>query len=143
MKIGNKIPSFVRLLRRRAGLTQRDLAFLLGYRSESYISRLENGSRTARLTELLMLETIFGVRISGVYPALRGRARRLVAAKVRDLRKRDAERHDREGSGGLSSKSTHLRGILASIRRRLPPRSSVHEPWPPVRKQSRRSATER
>src|ERR1022692_1721174 len=79
----------IRLLRRRAGLTQRDLAALLGYRSHSQISRFENGSRLPAASELLQLEVIFGVVPSGVFPHLRDRAVEVVVARIARLKRSD------------------------------------------------------
>jgi len=86
---GHKRPH-IRLLRRRAGLTQRELAVLLGYRTHSQISRFENGSRLPDASELLQLEVIFGVVPSGVFPHLRDRAAKAVLVRIRKLKRAGA-----------------------------------------------------
>src|SRR5438034_10229342 len=104
----------IRLLRRRAGLTQRDLAILLGYRSHSQISRFENGIRLPAARELLQLQVIFGVVPSAVFPHLRDRAAEAVVARIRKLQR--AEQRGSEGATRSSVKTGHLERILKSIR---------------------------
>jgi len=52
--------NLVRTHRRRIGLTQTELAGLIGYRSCGHISRLERGLRVASVVEAFKLELIFG-----------------------------------------------------------------------------------
>lgn len=61
----------MRLLRRRLGLSQRELAFVLGYDTDSQVSRIENGSRTPQLVEVLVIELVFGVPAVTVFPEVR------------------------------------------------------------------------
>ena len=130
MTIERPPQSHVRLLRRRAGLTQRELAFILGYRSESQISRLENGSRVPRASELLMIEMVFGVTGAAVFPSLGTRASTFISARIAELRGLDpGDSRSKEGVR-TSFKTAHLDRILESIQRRLPFGLSVHQPWP-------------
>ena len=123
----------IRLLRRRAGLTQRDLAALLGYHSHSQISRFENGSRLPAASELLQLEVIFGVVPSAVFPHLRDRAAELVLARINRLRNSDQRNRIRLRSARQSScRAVHFERILESIRRQISPGLNVHKPWPKV-----------
>ena len=117
----------IRLLRRRAGLTQRDLAALLGFSSHSQISRWENGNRLPPANALLELQVIFAVVPSGVFPHLRDRAAQAVVARIGKL-KQAAEAG--VTSARPSCKSIHLDRILESVRRQLPPRLNAHDPWP-------------
>ena len=130
MTIERPPQSHVRLLRRRAGLTQRELAFLLGYHSESQISRLENGSRVPRASELLMIEMVFGVTSAAVFPRLGERASAFISARIAELRALDPGHSRSNELVRTSFKTAHLDRILESIRRRLPFGLSVHQPWP-------------
>src|SRR5665213_265160 len=121
----------IRLLRRRAGLTQDDLATLLGYRSHSQISRFESGRRLPATDELLMLEVIFAVAPGGVFPHLRDRATKTLVARIDKLLARERTVHP-ISSDPPSRKAVHLARVLESIRCQLAPRQSVHEPWPKV-----------
>src|SRR5712691_1660459 len=122
--------SRIRLLRRRAGLSQRDLAALLGYRSHSQISRYENGRRVPSVDELLQIQVVFGVVPSGVFPHLHERAAQTVVARINKLIQQDRNAPARMRSGQPSRKAAHFRRVLDSIRDRISPGLSAHEPWP-------------
>lgn len=125
---GPHIPR-IRLLRRRAGLSQRDLAELLGYRGHSQVSRYENGRRMPTADEMLQLQVIFGVVPSGQFPHLHDRAAQVVVARIDRLIRR--ERRVRSVVfGSPSRKAIHLERVLASIRRQLVPGLTANEPWP-------------
>lgn len=128
MTEGHKRPH-IRLLRRRAGLTQRDLAVLLGYRSHSQISRFENGSRLPAANELLQLQVIFGVVPSGVFPHLKDRAAQTVVARINRFKRADQRRKGASAPVRLSCKTVHLERILEAVRRQISPGLSAHEPW--------------
>jgi transcriptional regulator with XRE-family HTH domain len=120
----------IRLLRRRAGLRQRDLAHLLGYRSHSQISRFENGSRVPAANELLQLEVIFGVVPSGVFPHLRDRAAEAVVARITRLQRSGKRDSVSQTAAQPSSRTVHLERILESVRRQISPGLNAHTPWP-------------
>jgi transcriptional regulator with XRE-family HTH domain len=56
-----RFPEKLRTLRQRRGMTQKQLAELLGFSTEVYISALENGRRKPGTELVLRLATIFGV----------------------------------------------------------------------------------
>ena len=80
--------NLMRVLRRRLGLTQREVAFLLGYDSESAVSRLEKGSRIPRLPELLIIELVFGVAASAMFPHVHRTVLDSVRGRLERLRRR-------------------------------------------------------
>ena len=121
---GHRKRPHIRLLRRRAGLSQRDLALLLGYRSHSQISRFENGSRLPAANELLQLEVIFGVVPSGVFPHLRQRAVEAVVARIAKLKRAS------QTGAQPSCRAVHLERILDSIRLQTSPGLNAQKPWP-------------
>jgi transcriptional regulator with XRE-family HTH domain len=59
----NNIQNRLWLTRKRRGLKQKQVAYLLNHRNVDQISRYENGSRTPTLEAALKLEIIFGVPI--------------------------------------------------------------------------------
>src|SRR5437762_3490056 len=111
----------IRLLRRRAGLSQLDLAALLGHRSHSQVSRYENGRRIPPATELLEMEVIFGVVSSGVFPHLRDVASEAVLARVERLIPPSGIMKSATPSGQPSRKDIHFRRILESIKTQTAP----------------------
>jgi len=60
--------NYVRTLRRRWALTQKELAALVGIESRSGISRIEQGERLPSLEAALALEVLFGVAPNTMFP---------------------------------------------------------------------------
>ena len=60
-------PYRLRVARRRAGLTQRDLTFLFGITPENYISKLEYGDRKVDLGFAIRCHILFGGRIEHLF----------------------------------------------------------------------------
>lgn len=76
----------MRILRRRLGLSQRELALLLGYGSDSHISRMEDGSRLPNIFEGLMLELVFEMDCGLIFDGLREKARNELVQRIRNLK---------------------------------------------------------
>src|SRR5688572_3524715 len=72
MKSGgkNKIQNRLWITRKRRGLEQKQVAYLLNHRTVNQISRYENGSRMPTLLAALKLEIIFGVPARLLFPDL-------------------------------------------------------------------------
>ena len=66
----NGIGNYLRLHRRRWGLTQAELAFLFGYQSDAIVSRFERRERRVTLAIAFACQLIFGVEPKDIYPAL-------------------------------------------------------------------------
>jgi transcriptional regulator with XRE-family HTH domain len=54
------LQNYVRSYRRRSGLTQSELGFLLGCQDESKVSRYERGARLPTLENAFAYEAVFG-----------------------------------------------------------------------------------
>ena len=63
----SKLPHYLRSERRRAGLSQKDVAALLGLHSVSQISRYEQFRRSPPLKVVLTYEVIFGKPVSRIF----------------------------------------------------------------------------
>ena len=103
----------MRFLRRRLGVTQRELAYVLGYDSDSQVSRIENGSRMPLLEEVLIIELVFGVPGMTIFPQVRNVVGKSVCNRVRTLI-RDSRQSD-DGHPRLSYKTAQLERVLASL----------------------------
>ena len=103
----------VRVLRRRLGLTQRELAYVLGYDSDSHISYIENGSKNPQLAEVLVIELVFGIPAAAIFPEIR----HAVGARVRN-RLKWLTANLRRSDPRLSYKTTQLERVMASLRTR-------------------------
>lgn len=64
------LPCYLRSYRRRAGLSQREVARLLGHKEASSLSRFEQADRIPSLEAALILERVFDVRITELFPEL-------------------------------------------------------------------------
>jgi transcriptional regulator with XRE-family HTH domain len=63
-----RVPSYLRRARRAWGLTQRQLALLLGIASRAHISRLESQQRNPSVELLLAFEVLFGDSPKELFP---------------------------------------------------------------------------
>lgn len=61
--------NYVRPLRRRWALTQKEVADLLGFYSRSCVSRIEQGERVPDLECAMALELLFGIPAKDIFPA--------------------------------------------------------------------------
>lgn len=75
---------YLRSYRRRWGLTQRELAMLVGYRTHAVISRLEKTANTPSLEMIYAFEVLFGTAPHELFPGLRTIVRDAVISRVRE-----------------------------------------------------------
>ena len=69
----NQLPrNYVRTERRRWALTQREVAYLLGFESRTSVSRIELGKCVPDLESALALEVLFGVAPRMMFPHIFG-----------------------------------------------------------------------
>jgi transcriptional regulator with XRE-family HTH domain len=71
MENQNRLVNYVRARRKRAGLSQRELALILGYRNEGVISRHELFRSIPPLLIGLGYEVVFQASVSDLFPGLR------------------------------------------------------------------------
>jgi transcriptional regulator with XRE-family HTH domain len=64
----SKLPSYLRYHRRRWGLTQRELAYLLGLKSGSAISRIERNVIRPSLAIALACQVLFDAPLLELFP---------------------------------------------------------------------------
>src|SRR5450432_2883804 len=88
---GNRLVNYVRAHRKRAGLSQREVALILGYGDEGVISRHELFRTVPPLLVALGYEAIFRTAVSDLFPGLRETIEQAIEASLvefeRDLRK--------------------------------------------------------
>ena len=65
-------------LRRIRGLGQKQLAYLLGYRSAPMVSRFEHGRSLPSLKVGFLMEIVLGARLADIYPDEYQRLQQLV-----------------------------------------------------------------
>ena len=62
--------NYVRPHRVNIGLTQKELGYLIGNGDNARISKLENGTKTPTLKEIVIFELLFDKAISRIFPDL-------------------------------------------------------------------------
>lgn len=86
------LENYLRMHRKRAGLTQGELAYLLGVQSSGKISRYERFARRPTLEAALALEIILGVPVRDLFEGVHDEVEHEVKKRARRLRRRLAER---------------------------------------------------
>jgi transcriptional regulator with XRE-family HTH domain len=84
--MASKTPhSNLRTHRRRSGLTQRELAGILGCISKDQVSRHERGKNIPPLPVALGYEIVFGVPVSQIFPGVRSSLARAIETHLDDM----------------------------------------------------------
>src|SRR5207247_2891499 len=63
--------NYLRTCRKRSGLAQHEVAFLLGCQNGGFVSRYEKRKRLPTLTTALACEAVFGVPVAELFAGLR------------------------------------------------------------------------
>lgn len=107
--MASALDNYLRHHRRRTGLTQDELAFLLGCREGSKVSRYEHFSRQPNLITALACEAVFKTPTRELFAGLYQKAEKRVRRRAKLLQHRRQNQTDRRGAG-LGT----LRSILES-----------------------------
>lgn len=104
--------SLLRSWRRRTGLTQDDVAFLIGVRVASQVSRHESGERVPELRAVFGYKVVFGAGAQELLPRLYLDVAQQVADRAQKLLTELAE----NGEGQRSAcRADHLRRLIDRI----------------------------
>ncbi len=82
---GNRLVNYVRAHRKRAGLSQRELALILGYGDESVISRHELFRTVPPFLIALGFEVTFQTSVSELFPGLRETIENAIEANLAEF----------------------------------------------------------
>ena len=105
-----RVKTYLRTFRRRSGLTQTELAFLLGADDGTLVSRYERLTRRPNLRTALGLQAVFGVSADHLVPGICAEVDRSVMRRAR-LLSRQLERHS--DSARTKRKLRFLLSIMA------------------------------
>jgi transcriptional regulator with XRE-family HTH domain len=83
MTMSTNLDCYLKPHRRRVGLTQDELAALLGFKNGGVVSRLERVVRHPTLETAYAFEIILGKPSSELFPSLHTRVRQDVVARIR------------------------------------------------------------
>jgi transcriptional regulator with XRE-family HTH domain len=84
----SKLDNYLRTYRRRAAISQDEMAFLLGAHDGTKVSRYEHFARTPGLETALAYEAIFGIPTRELFAGVYQRAERNAHRRARLLQKR-------------------------------------------------------
>jgi transcriptional regulator with XRE-family HTH domain len=105
----NKLDNYLRTHRKKLGLTQREVAFLLGCHSGAKVSRYEHSARVPTLNVILAYEVIFQKPARELFAGLYDRAERQTMRNLRLLVSRLRRRRE---SSALARKIANLRAVV-------------------------------
>ncbi len=112
----NRLVNYIRARRKSAGLSQRELASILGYRNEGAVSRHELFKSLPPLLMALEYEVIFQVPISELFPGLRETVE-LAIEKSLEAFEDDLRKQDGAGKARNSAVSTQKREWIRERRK--------------------------
>lgn len=86
--MSSKLTNYLRTYRKRSGLTQQEVAFLLGCRFGAKVSRYERFVREPSLRTALAYEVIFNAKLKELFAGIYEQVERNVAKRARMLVRR-------------------------------------------------------
>lgn len=111
------LKSYLRSHRLRWGFTQAELAFLLGIKSRTVVSRIERHDRRPALTVALAAEVLFGQAQLELFPGLYTEVEEAVMRRVYEL----YEQLQGAASDATKTKLDFLEDVLARAVARIDP----------------------
>jgi transcriptional regulator with XRE-family HTH domain len=99
--MADHMPHYTRRYRLRAGLTQKEMAHLLGSRSPATVCQYEARKREPDLRTALAYQVVFGLPVDKLFPGIR-RAQHL-AQKLSSTRSGASQTHKRQALSAISA----------------------------------------
>ncbi len=109
--MNNPYTSTLRQLRRSAGLTQDDVARILGTGGRSYVAMLESGDRIPHVRDTVLLSMLFGTENDTLFPQLYSITRETFSSNCRAV----IEEAIKDGEAPNSDRMRYLRDSLTSV----------------------------
>jgi transcriptional regulator with XRE-family HTH domain len=86
--MASKLPNYLRSYRKQWGLTQTDVAYLLGSKSPGKVSEYESFDRLPNLKTALLYEAIFGAPVSRLFAGVYQQVEKDAARRARLLQQK-------------------------------------------------------
>jgi transcriptional regulator with XRE-family HTH domain len=83
--MGQRLKTYLRTFRRQSGLTQRELAFLLGFKGGAAVSRVEQLKRSPTFLWTCACALVFGIRALEIFPGLFSEVNDAVLGRATEL----------------------------------------------------------
>jgi transcriptional regulator with XRE-family HTH domain len=81
-----KLENYLRAYRKKSGLTQREVGFLLGCRNGAQMSRYEKRRRLPPLRTALAFEAAFGIPVSELFAGVRQSVGKQIGKRIPELK---------------------------------------------------------
>jgi transcriptional regulator with XRE-family HTH domain len=94
--VSSRLTHTLRIYRKRSGLSQREVSFLLGTKHKAKVSRYENGHRLPPLLTALAYATIFDVPLPKLFPILQRKVKKEIAERIIELQAKLTEAQKRK-----------------------------------------------
>lgn len=85
MKLYGSLHNYIQMERKRCGLSQEDLAFLIAIEQRATVSRFEQGHLSPNLETALAFETVFGKSIQALFAGVAERVQENVRSRAATL----------------------------------------------------------
>jgi transcriptional regulator with XRE-family HTH domain len=118
-----RILSYLRTNRKKGGLTQDEMAFLIGCQSGAKISRFERLARQPNLETALACQVVFGIPAHELFPGMFAEVEKIVTERARLLSGRLQAKRGQDPSG-----LRHKLAILSAVTERKQRPSMRHDP---------------
>ena len=119
-----KLQNYLRTYRKRSGLAQHEVSFLLGCQYGGFVSRYEKRKRLPTLTTALACEAVFGVPVAELFAGLREGVGKKIRKRLLGLRSKLQE----QSAGGRKSQVRHTARKLEWLGGRLGSEAAVKNP---------------
>jgi transcriptional regulator with XRE-family HTH domain len=117
-----KLENYLRMYRKRSGLTQQDMAYLLGFEDKSQVSRYEKRKRVPPLGMALACEAALGIPVGVLFAGIREAAGKQIRRRFLALRSRLEKRN---ASGHTKSEARQTARKIEWLASRLGPETKV------------------
>src|SRR5690348_14503995 len=97
--MADRLVNYVRARRRKAGLSQRDLAFILGYGKPGAVSRHELFRSVPPLLMAIAYEVIFQTPIAELFPGLHETVEAAIEKQIEGFESRLVSERDKQSTG--------------------------------------------
>ncbi|HEX3799297.1 MAG TPA: helix-turn-helix transcriptional regulator [Verrucomicrobiae bacterium] len=111
------LPNYLKTHRKRLGLTQDEIAYLLGVKSGSKVSRYESFSRVPNLETALAYKVIFGRPANELLAGIYHKIEKEVAARAKTLERKMSRS---ESDSQTARKREALADIAARTSKKIP-----------------------
>jgi transcriptional regulator with XRE-family HTH domain len=112
--------NYLRSHRKQIGLSQSEVAFLLGFAEDGQVSRYEKGEIIPPLSTALALATVFDTSVSTLFPEMQYAVDKNILSRMKQLCAHLEEGYkERDGTAGHNYKLRSLKDRLSRFNKHL------------------------